>query len=236
MAGWHRACSAACMDAIFFSMKRAHLGGERLGRSLLEPFKPFGLKTTARFDMMKTIYESEEMLSQARLVQLLGVVRSAVSDMVKVLIELKLLTKFRAADGRTFIVQLTELGRALIKKACDELMNNGDATAYVDNVITDDFNRDPMRRRHDWTTWFFHIGRKLGNDAVANRDLYWWDIEDLYASLITPEDGETWGNVPWMDEKWIDEHSIEVEDVDPAIIASMKEAEAQVRARRRAMM
>ena len=43
------------MDAIFFSMKRAHLGGERLGRFLLEPFKAFGLKTTARFDMMKTI-------------------------------------------------------------------------------------------------------------------------------------------------------------------------------------
>jgi DNA-binding MarR family transcriptional regulator len=201
------------MDAVFFSMKRAHLGGERLGRFLLEPFKPFGLLTTARFDMMKTIYESEEMLSQARLVQMLGVVRSAVSDMVNKLIDLKLLKKFRAADGRTFIVQLTEFGRALIKKACDELMNNGEATAYVDNVITDDFNRDPMGRRHDWTAWFFHIGWRLGNDAVANRDLYWWDMEDLYASLIRPEDGETWGDVPWMDEKWIAENSVEM---DPA--------------------
>jgi len=198
------------MDAIFFSMKRAHLGGERLGRFLLEPFKPFGLKTTARFDMMKTIYESEEMLSQASLVRMLGVVRSAVSDMVKVLIKLKLLTKFRAADGRTFIVQLTELGRALIKKACDELMNNGEATAYVDNVITDDFNRDPMGRRHDWTAWFFYIGQKLGNDAVANRDLYFWDMEDLYASLICPEDGETWGPIKWIDDKWIAENSVEI--------------------------
>src|SRR5215470_11032742 len=159
------------LDAVFFSMKRAHLGGQRLGRSLLEPFEKFGL-TPARFDMMKTIFECEEMLSQAKLVQRLGVVRSAVSDMVKVLVELKLLTKFRAADGRTFIVQLTEFGRALIEKACDELMNNGEASAYVDNVITDDFNRDPMGRRHDWTSWFFYIGRKLGNDATANRDLY----------------------------------------------------------------
>jgi DNA-binding MarR family transcriptional regulator len=180
---------------------------------LLEPFKEFGLKTTARFDMMKTIYESEEMLSQARLVEKLGVVRSAVSDMVKVLIELKLLTKFRAADGRTFIVRLTEFGRALIKKACDELMNNGEATAYVDNLITHEFDRDPMERRHDWTVWFFNIGQKLGNDAVANRDLYWWDIEDLYASIIRPEDGETWGSIPWMDEKWIAENSFEM---DPA--------------------
>jgi len=207
------------MDAVFFSMKRAHLGGERLGRFLLEPFKVFGLKTTARFDMMKTIYESAEMLSQARLVEMLGVVRSAVSDMVKVLIKLKLLTKFRAADGRTFIVQLTEFGRALIKKACDELMNNGEATAYVDNVITDNFNRDPMSRRHDWTAWFFYIGQRLGNDAVANRDLYWWDIEDLYASIIRPEDGETWGPIPWMDEKWIAENSVEMTAEEIASIA-----------------
>ena len=194
------------MDAICFSMKRAHLGWERLGRFLLEPF---GL-TPARFDMMKTIFECEELLSQAKLVKRLGVVRSAVSDMVKVLIELKLLTKFRAADGRTFIVQLTALGRALIKKACDELMNNGEATAYVDNVITDDFNRDPMGRRHDWTAWCLLIGAKLGNDAIANRDLYWWDMEDLYALLIRPEDGETWGPIPWMDDKWIAENSVEM--------------------------
>jgi DNA-binding MarR family transcriptional regulator len=197
------------LDAVFFSMKRAHLGGQRLGRFLLEPFEKFGV-TPARFDMMKTIFECEEMLSQAKLVRRLGVVRSAVSDMVKVLVELKLLKKFRAADGRTFIVQLTEFGRALIKKACDELLNNGEATAYVDNVITNDFNRDPMSRRHDWTAWFFHIGKKLGNNAIANRDLYVWDMEDLYAAVIRPEDGETWGRVPWMDEKWIAENSFEI--------------------------
>ena len=197
------------LDAVFFSMKRAHLGGQRLGRFLLEPFEDFGL-TPARFDMMKTIFESQEMLSQARLVKMLGVVRSAVSDMVKVLIKRKLLTKFRAADGRTFIVQLTEFGRALIKKACDELLNNGEATAYVDNLITNDFDRDPMGRRHDWTAWFFHIGRKLGNDATANRDLYFWDMEDLYALVIRPEDGETWGPIPWMDDEWIAKNSVEI--------------------------
>jgi DNA-binding MarR family transcriptional regulator len=196
------------MDAIFYSMKRAHLGGQRLGRLLLEPFAGFGL-TPARFDMMKTIYECPEMLSQAALTRRLGVVRSAVSDMVKALIELKLLTKFRAADGRTFIVQLTERGRALIKVACDELMNNGEATAYVDNLITDG-EGDPMDRRHNWTEWFFQIGAKLGNNAYANRDLYWWDLEDLYALVIRPEDGETWGDVPWMDDEWIAKNGVEM--------------------------
>lgn len=195
-------------DAVFFSMKRAHLGGQRLGRTLIEPFKGVGL-TPARFDMMKTIFECEEMLSQAKLVQRLGVVRSAVSDMVKTLIELELLKKFRAADGRTFIVQLTDFGRKVIKRACDELLNNGEATAHVDELITHDERECPIDRRADWTGWFFGIGARLGNDALANCDLYWWDIEDLYAVNIRPEDGPTWGDVPWVDEAWIANNTFE---------------------------
>ena len=196
-------------------MKRAHLGGQRLGRFLLEPFEPFGL-TPARFDMMLTIYD-EEMLSQATLTRRLGVVRSAVSDMVNVLIELKLLTKSRATDGRTFIVRLTKFGRELIKAACDALLNNGEATAYVDNLITEG-KGDPSERRHDWTSWFFSIGAVLGNNAYSNRDLYWWDLEDLYAVLIRPEDGETWGDVPWMDDAWIAKNTVgEVGDDDEAL-------------------
>ena len=195
----------AGMDAVFFSMKRAHLGGQRLGRFLLEPFEPFGL-TPARFDMMKTIYECEEMLSQAALVKRLGVVRSAVSDMVKTLMRLKLLTRFRAADGRTFIIQLTEFGRALIKKACDEIVNNGEASSRVDHLIA---TGDPMDLRHQWTARFFAIGAKLGNDAWANHELYWWNLEDLYALVIRPEDGDTWGPVPWMDDAWIANNTVE---------------------------
>ena len=193
------------LDAVFYSMKRAHLGGQRLGRFLLEPFEQFGL-TPARFDMMKTIYECEEMLSQANLVKRLGVVRSAVSDMVKVLVELRLLKKFRAADGRTFIVQLTDVGKMLIKKACDELLETGEATARVDNLISQ--RNMTMDERHQLTERFFDIGARLGNDAWANRDLYWWDLEDLYALVITPEDGTTWGPVPWMDDAWIAKNTV----------------------------
>jgi hypothetical protein len=97
-------------------------------------------------------------------------------------------------------------------------LNNGEATAYVDNVITHDFNRDPSTRRHDWTGWFFHIGHVLGNSAIANVDLYVWDLEELYPLLIRPEDGETWGPIPWMDEKWIAENSFEI---DPETLAAM---------------
>jgi len=49
--------------------------------------------------------------------------------------------------------------------------------------------------------------------------LYWgWDIEDTYASIIRPEDGETWGPIPWMDEKWIAENTID-EEVPAEVLA-----------------
>jgi hypothetical protein len=42
-------------------------------------------------------------------------------------------------------------------------------------------------------------------------------MEDLYAAVIRPEDGETWGRVPWMDEKWIAENSFEIDDVQSVV-------------------
>ena len=198
------------MDAFFFSMKRAHLGWERLGRKLLQQE---GL-TPARYDLFNTIVDCEangELMTQAELWKRLGVVRSAVCEMVKELVEKKLLTRYRAADSRTWIVRLTELAKRLQKSAYDDLNNNGIATQWADSLMTNRQNIDPMPIRHDWTGTFFTIGADLGNRVRRNHDLYTWDIEELYASLITPEDGETWGDVPWMDEKWIAENSIEME-------------------------
>ncbi|HEY2364745.1 MAG TPA: hypothetical protein VGH87_00120, partial [Polyangiaceae bacterium] len=69
---------------------------------------------------------------------------------------------------------------------------------------------DPMPLRHRWTQVFFSIGAELGNRVRRNTDLYTWDIEELYTSLIRPEDGETWGDVPWMDDEWIEQNSVEM--------------------------
>jgi DNA-binding MarR family transcriptional regulator len=197
------------MDAVFFSMKRAHLGGQRLGRKFLEAFA----LTPARFDLLNTIVDCNEEMTQAELWKRLGVVRSAVCEMVKELVEKKLLMRSRAKDSRTWIVKLTELGRKLQKEAYDDLINNGIATQWTDSLITRGTTIDPMPLRHHWTQIFFGIGADLGNRVRRNHDLYTWDIEELYASLIRPEDGETWGDVPWMDEQWIAENSVEV---DPA--------------------
>jgi DNA-binding MarR family transcriptional regulator len=207
------------MDAFFFSMKRAHLGWERLGRGFL---KEFAL-TPARYDLLNTIVDGEasgERMTQAELWKRLGVVRSAVCEMVKELVERKILRReARAADSRTWILKLTELGKRLQKEAYDELNNNGIATQWADSLMMDRKDSDPMPVRHHWTQIFFSIGADLGNHVRRNHDLYTWDIEELYASLITPEDGETWGDVPWMDEKWIAENSIEIDQA--ALAASI---------------
>jgi hypothetical protein len=44
-------------------------------------------------------------------------------------------------------------------------------------------------------------------------------MEEFYALLIRPEDGETWGNVPWMDEAWIAKNTID-EEVPSWLVAS----------------
>jgi len=180
------------MDAVFFSMKRAHLGGERLGRHLLEPF---GL-TPARFDLMNTIADCEELMPQKELWKRLGVVRSAVCEMVKSLIKLAFVKRYRAADSRTWIVQLTERGREVARRAYDALVNRGDATVRVDRVIAGQ-EIDPAPIRHEWASTFFGIGAMLGNAVRRNTDLYCWDIEEFYARLTTAEEGDA-GEVPFV--------------------------------------
>ncbi|HEX4515523.1 MAG TPA: MarR family transcriptional regulator [Polyangiaceae bacterium] len=196
-------------------MKRAHLGWERLGRKFLKEFT----LTPARYDLLNTIVDCEandERMTQAELWKRLGVVRSAVCEMVKELVEKSILTRERAADSRTWIVRLTNLGKKLQREAYAELNNNGIATQWADSLMMDRKNIDPMPVRYQWTQTFFSIGADLGNRVRRNQHLYTWDIEELYTSLIAPEDGETWGDVPWMDEDWIAANSIEIE---PATLA-----------------
>jgi DNA-binding MarR family transcriptional regulator len=173
------------MDAVFFSMKRAHLGGERMGRALLDGY---GL-TPARFDLLNTIADCAKPMKQSELWKRLGVVRSAVCEMLKVLEKLAFVTRRRAKDSRTWIVELTKRGREFAKRAYDGLINEGEATGYVDKIITcDQIEGDPVSRRHTLTGFFFEIGRMLGNRVRRNADLYPWNIEEFYAQLTTPEE------------------------------------------------
>jgi len=204
------------MDAFFFSMKRAHLGWERLGRRFLKGFE----LTPARFDLLNTLADYErgdeyEPMKQAELWKRLGVVRSAVCEMVKVLVKLGVLERERVPGERTWFVKLTALGRRLQKAAFDVLVNDGIATQWADHMMTAGKEVNPMEVRHHWSCVFRWIGAELGNWVRRNSDLYTWDIEELYGCVLPLEalaDGtetESWGEVPLMDERWIAENSVE---------------------------
>jgi len=114
------------MDAVNFSIKRAHLALNRLGRTLL---RPFGL-TPARFDLM---YACDGGVTQSELWRRLEVVRSVVSEMLGALEKLGWVERVRA--GRTRLVRLTAEGRALFEKLLAEYVQSGDVGAWVDHAI-----------------------------------------------------------------------------------------------------
>ena len=202
------------MDAFFFSMKRAHLGWERLGRELLKDFE----LTPARFDLLNTIADSEdedaEPITQAEIWKRLGVVRSAVCEMVKALVELGLISRRRVPEERTYFVELTALGRRVRSAAYDGTVNNGEATQWADNLMTNQQDIDPMPIRYESTLLFFAIGGRLGNWVRRNRELYIWDYEDLYGSLVTAEElanGDGFAGIPIVDDEWVAQNSIELD-------------------------
>src|SRR5258708_16467297 len=113
------------MDAVSFAMKRAHLGLERVGRKLLKGFE----LTPARFDLLGTIRDCRKRITQAELRKRIGVVRSAVCEMIAVLEKLRFLRPRRAKDKRTWWVALTKRGRHLAKAAYAQLSAHAATTA-----------------------------------------------------------------------------------------------------------
>jgi hypothetical protein len=82
-------------------------------------------------------------------------------------------------------VLLTKRGRLLAKAAYARLCAKGEATARVNNLLTQGHTElDPSALRYDVTGLCFHIGRWCGNRVVRNRHLYVWDIADVYRGLM----------------------------------------------------
>ena len=93
------------MHFLMFRTKRAHLSSLRAAR----PFCDDVELTPARFDFMRAATRYVEGTKQSEVTKLLGLSRTAVSKMVRRLIELGLVTRKRAPrDRRTFLVALTE--------------------------------------------------------------------------------------------------------------------------------
>jgi DNA-binding MarR family transcriptional regulator len=108
------------MDDLFLSTKRAHWVCVRYA---LRRLSKFGL-TPARFDLMREIYERHGMSAdQDALRQHLGVARSTISRMLRVLEALGWVTRTQSRwDRRTRTCTLTYEGRRRVASVLSELV------------------------------------------------------------------------------------------------------------------
>jgi DNA-binding MarR family transcriptional regulator len=183
------------MDAVFFHVKGAHLASQRFGRRVL---RRFGL-TPARFDLMNAV--ARRSAKQNDLWKRLNVVRSVISEMLRSLRELGWITRVRAADTRTWVVQLTPKGRRLFDRAYDAWVESGNATVAVDAALCEQHVELDVEAKR---LGVIYACRAI--DAAFRAmprsdgpDLYFWDPEDYYHRLTDAE--ERFSDLPFADER-----------------------------------
>jgi len=184
------------MDAVMFHVKAAHLASQRVGRSLV---RKYGL-TPARFDLLNALRGNG--MRQCDLWRRLNVVRSAVSEMIASLLELGWVKRVRAADGRTWLVQLTRRGLALFEQANVMCVENGDATVHMDAGVTGGHvELDAQRKREELIFACEHICEMFRiAPHFFSPPLYLWHPEDYWTSLTDPNDRTGGESVPFVDE------------------------------------
>ena len=176
------------MDGVLFEMKKAHLAGARFGRELLKPFG--GKLTPARFNLMLALYERRWM-RQNDLWKLLGVVRSVVSEMLDSLHDLKWVKAIRAADGRTKLISLTQVGRKLFDLAFKHCVLSGAMPLEVDRALTKpSFRLKSHKERHAGALIATRLTEYFGWTLFGAGDLYVWDLNGMAEEFQWP-DGET---------------------------------------------
>jgi DNA-binding MarR family transcriptional regulator len=120
------------VHAIFFGLKRAYQSTLRLTRRCLALL---GL-TAARFDMLHAVKSAPYGSDQVSLSRVLGVTGATVSRMVTSLEELGLVSRTRIpTDRRRRWVELTELGRQVIERAEDDLVDSGHIAFAVECAL-----------------------------------------------------------------------------------------------------
>jgi DNA-binding MarR family transcriptional regulator len=196
------------MDAVMFHLKGAHLAAQRVGRTLL---RPLGI-TPARFDLMNAL--GDKGMRQSDLWRRLGVVRSAVCEMVRSLRALGWVKRVRAADGRTWLVQATRLGRAMLERAFEACVANGDAAVHMDAGLTQGHvESDALAAREQFV---FKCDGFAGHYRLAPRlrgpDLYVWRAEDYWMYLTEYEDPTGTESIPWVDD-WLRESEVAKENL-----------------------
>ena len=122
------------MDPLFLSTKRAHWTCVRYGLPLLAKH---GL-TPARFDVLREIFERPGMRAdQAWVRQALGVARSTLSRMLRVLEKLGLVARTASKrDRRTLECTLTDEGKRRVAAALHELVWSKIVSAVVERALS----------------------------------------------------------------------------------------------------
>ena len=179
-----------------FHVKAAHLAAQRAGRSLV---RKYGL-TPARFDLLNALRGKG--MRQCDLWRRLHVVRSVVSEMIAALLELRWVKRVRAADGRTWLVLLTQRGLAIIERAYAACVDNGDATMLMDAGLTGGHvELDAQQKRLDLIFTCEAISEMFRTaPRFYSRDLYTWHPEDYWMWLTDPNDRTGGEKVPFVDE------------------------------------
>jgi DNA-binding MarR family transcriptional regulator len=173
------------MDAVMFEVKVAHLSLQRVGRAYT---RPYGM-TAARFDLMNALGRMG--MVQSNLWKLLNVTRSVVCEMVQALMELRWVKRVRAADSRTWLVMLTQRGRALFQRVFDENVESGDVAVTMERGLSRGGCVDdtlPVRERLLWDCDGITEAYRT-RKAWFGEPLYVCDPVDYWFALTTPEDG-----------------------------------------------
>jgi DNA-binding MarR family transcriptional regulator len=122
------------VHAIFFGLKRAYQSTLRLTRRCLARL---GL-TAARFDMLYAVRSARYGSVQAQLSRTLGVTAATVSRMLKSLEDLGLVSRARSvADRRCRRVQITDLGRRVMRRAEVGLISAGHVSFAIDCALAE---------------------------------------------------------------------------------------------------
>ena len=181
-----------------FEVKAAHLAAQRLGRGLL---RTFGL-TPARFDLMNAL--GQKGMKQSDLWRRLNVVRSVVCEMVRSLEELAWVKRVRAADGRTWLVQLTRRGRELFERAYQQWVETGIVAQHLDEALVEGhLELDAEEKRLELIypcralqEWF------RTRPFLRGPDLYCWYPEEYCYWLTNAED--RCAEIPFVDDpRWL---------------------------------
>lgn len=181
------------MHAISYQMKRGHLSAVAVGRSILRGSKPpedpdyDGVPdmTPARFDILYLVLgrksaslAAPRMIQMATLRRALGLARSTISEAVKRLVELELVTcTVDERDRRRKTISLTEKGEARIKRALHLVLTGRVLSLHYQAYVGTETDRG--KRKRPW-----QIGEELRSlhDEIKGIALHLFDTSTpIYA-------------------------------------------------------